>query len=50
MIARGDAIAGGAIGDTGQRILPGEWTGPVPPLPHSVPQRRGRGRRFTAHK
>jgi hypothetical protein len=50
MIARGDAIAGGAISDVGLRVLPGEWAGPQPILPSGNPARPRRVRRRIAHK
>lgn len=49
MIARGDAIAGCAIGDSGARVLPGEWRGPVITVPRGPGEQR-RKRRFNAHK
>ena len=46
MIARSESIGGSAIGDTGQRVLPGEWSGPAMPLPgRKVRQRRHIARR-----
>ncbi len=33
MIARGDAIGGAALADTGRRTLASEWQGPALPLP-----------------
>lgn len=48
MIARGDSIAGSAIGDTGVRVLPGEWAGPL--LPLAMPGPKARRRRFVARR
>lgn len=48
MIARGDAIGGAAIGDTGRRVFPTEWQGPA--LPLTATKVRPHHRRFVARR